>query len=315
MNLPVTTAGSFTPQQLSLVRKTAAKDANDTEFNQFIEYCRMARLNPLKRQVYLFIYNKNNPAKRQPVIVTAIDGLRAIADRSGNYRPDPEPPRITYDETLKGPLNPQGIVKATVTVFKWAHGAWFPVAGEAHWAEFAPIRDVWAEDASGKRAPTGKKEIDPSKEGWTRMPHVMISKIAEAQALRRGWPEDLSGVYGEEEIDHMKTIELTATEVADAADRTERLERVGGLNTILVDWMDGEQLQPVAVGKFFDAVMAFIKAHTVPGEEEYSTILQWRDKNRAGLKQYWGMEKDAALELSKNLDEIDAKAKATIVEE
>ncbi len=303
-------AGHFSSQQLSLIRKTAAKDANDVEFNSFIEFCRMARLNPLRRQVHLFIYNKDNPKKRQPVIVTAIDGLRAIADRSGNYRPDPEPPRITYDEKLKGPLNPLGIVKAVVTVFKWSHGEWFPVAGEAHWAEFAPIKDVWAEDGSGRRSKTGKQELDPTKEGWTRMAHIMISKAAEAQALRKGWPEDLSGVYAEEEIDKMKIIDLTATEIAEEADKTERLERIGGINTIMVDWLNGEELQPVPVGKFFDAAMAYVKTHTKPGEEEYSEIVKWREKNRHSLLQFWGMEKDAALELRNVLDGLAEKAKA-----
>lgn len=309
MSALVPVRGEFSPKELSLIRKTAAKDANDLEFEQFVSFCRSARLNPLRKQVYLIIVNKNNPAKRQPVIVTGIDGLRAIADRSGNYRPDPEPPRITYDESLKGPLNPHGIVKAVVTVFKWAHGEWFPVAGEAHWNEFAPIKDVWGEDETGRRVKTGKQEMDPTKEGWVRMAHVMISKVAESQALRRGWPEDLSGVYGEEETDRMKTIELTATELAEEADKAERLDRVGGPNTILVDWLDGDAIGPVAVGKFYDAAMAFIKEYSKPGEEEYSTILQWRDRNRNALQMFWALEKDAALDLKARLENIEQAAK------
>lgn len=296
---------NFSAPQLALVRKTAAKDANPVEFDQFIEFCRMARLNPLRKQVYLFIFHKNKPDKRQSVFVTAIDGLRAIADRSGNYRPDPEPARITYDEKLKGPLNPQGILKTQVTVFKWAHGDWHAVAGEAYWAEFAPIRDVWKEDETGKRVKTDQKELDPSKEGWSRMPHIMISKVAEAQALRKGWPEDLSGLYGEEEVDRMKTIELTATEIADEADKTARMEKVGGPNTILVDWMDGESLQPVASGKFHDQAIAFIRAHMKKGEEEASEILKWRDRNRHGLQTFWALEKDAALDLKKELEKVE----------
>jgi len=301
--------GAFSARELSLIRKTAAKDANDTEFDQFIAYCRTTKLNPLRRQVALVIFNKNNPAKRQPTIITTIDGLRAIADRSGNYRPDPEAPRVTYDDTLKGPLNPQGIVKVQVTVFKWSHGEWFPVAGEAHWSEFAPLKAIWAEDETGKRVKTDKVELDPTKEGWTRMPHVMCAKVAEAQALRRGWPEDLSGVYGEEETDRLKTIDLTATELADEADKIERLERVGGLNTILIDWCDGEPIAPVPVGKFYDAAMAYIKAHSKAGEEEYSAVLQWRDRNRNALQQFWGMQKDAALDLKGKLDAIETKVK------
>jgi phage recombination protein Bet len=303
---------NFSAQQLSLVRKTAAKDSNDVEFNQFIEFCRMARLNPIKRQCYLFIYNKANPTKRQPVIVTAIDGLRSIADRTGNYRPDEKAPRFTYDDKLKGELNPLGLVKAEVSVFKFAHGAWFASPGEARWEEFAPIRDKWGDGEDGKRHKTGKREIDPTKEGWTRMPHLMLAKCAEAQALRRAWPEDLGGIYGEEEVDRMKTIELTATEIADEADRTDRLDKIGGPNAIMIDWMDGEPLERVPVGQFFDQAMAFIKEHTKPGSEEASEVLKWRERNRHGLQEFWAHEKDAALALKKRLEEVEATIKAPV---
>ena len=300
-------AANFSAQQLALIRKTIAKDSTPQEFDQFVEFCRMTRLNPLRRQVTLFVFNKNKPDKRQVVFVTTIDGLRAIADRSGNYRPDTEPPRITCDAKLKGPLNPMGIVKVHVNVFKWSHGEWFPVAGETYWDEFAPIRDVWKEDPeTGKRVKTDKKELDPTKEGWVRMPHLMIAKTAEAQALRKGWPEDLSGIYGEEEVDRMKTIELTATEIADEADKAERYEKIGGANAILIDWMDGEALQRVPAGKFFDAAMAFIKAHMKEGEEEAGHVLAWKERNRASLTEFWAMEKDAALALKKELEKVEA---------
>ncbi len=301
---------NFSAQQLSLVRKTVAKDANDVEFNQFIEFCRLARLNPLRRQCYLFIFHKNKPDKRQPVIVTAIDGLRSIADRTGHYRPDDKAPRFTYDEKLKGPLNPTGLVKAEVSVFKHAHGEWFASPGEARWEEFAPIRDVWAADEHGQRRPTGTKEIDPGKEGWTRMPHLMLAKCAESQALRRAWPEDLGGIYGEEEVDRMKTIELTATEIADEADKEERAERVGGFKNITVDWCDGEALQLVPTGKFHDAVMAFIAAHMKPGEEQPSHVATWQKRNSVALKQFWADDKAAALALKKELERVTGLAKA-----
>jgi len=37
------------------------------------------------------------------------------------------------------------------------------------------------------------------------MPHVMLAKDAEALALRKGWPEDLSGLYEEAEFDNVIT--------------------------------------------------------------------------------------------------------------
>ena len=298
----------FSGSQLSLIRQTVAKDANETEFNWFIANCQLTRLNPLKKHCYLFIFHKDNPKKRQPVIVTAIDGFRAIAERSGSYRPDNRAPRITYDENLSGPLNPEGIIKAEVDVYKWSHGEWHAVTGTAHWKEFAPIRHKWADDPeSGKRVRTEEQELDPGKEGWTRMPNLMIAKVAESQALRKGWPEDLSSVYGNEEThqEDSRILDLTATEVANGAEREARQSKLGG-PAILVDWCDGEPLQRVPVGQFHAKVDAFIKAHMKKGEEEAAHVLLWRSRNAAGLREYWGLEKDGALTLKKRLEEVES---------
>ena len=75
-------------------------------------------------------------------IVTTIAGLRAIADRSGTYRPDDQPARIVYDEAARHPkANPHGIVECLVTPYRFAHRAWHPVVGQVYWEEIAPIRE------------------------------------------------------------------------------------------------------------------------------------------------------------------------------
>lgn len=170
----------FNEKEMALIRRTCAKDATDDEFNVFMKTALAVGLNPLKKQIFCNIYNKNDAAKRNMVIVTAISGYRTIAERTGNYRPDDREPVVTYlpwkkereeaaaavreqsremkdirarkafiDDQMQAldelypvdPANPEGIEKVTVRVFKFAQGEWHTVEAVAYWSEYAPIRE------------------------------------------------------------------------------------------------------------------------------------------------------------------------------
>ena len=153
----------FRDNQLALIRKTVAKDCDAAEFDWAMEICRATKLDPLRRQIYFFVYHKENPKKRQMVPVVAIGGYRAIAARTGNYRPGKtvthlDPSLIDTD------INPLGISHATATVFQHSHGDWHEVEASAYWSEFAPIVDKWADDQeTGQRVKTGKRFLDQKK--------------------------------------------------------------------------------------------------------------------------------------------------------
>lgn len=290
---------TWTDKQLSLIRNTVAKDTTPAEFDMFIHTCRAVRLDPLRKQVFAFVFSKDDPKKRQLTIVTSIGGYRSIAERTGAYRPDDKAPRFEMCE--KNPdSNPLGILRCEVTVYKHSHGEWWPVVGEAWWDEYVPLYD-------------GK--IDKFKQGWTKMPRIMIAKCAEANALRKAWPDDFANILEESEIDRSRSIDLTPSEAANAGEQEKRLEMIGGKSAIMIDWMDGEPLQRVQAGKFGDAALAFIKAHMKPGEEEASVVLQWRDRNRHSINEYWALDKDGALQLKAEIEKVEAKLKAPAKQE
>lgn len=294
MTLPALYEG----KQLDLIRRTVAKDCNETEFNLFIENCKALRLDPLRRQIYAFVFSKNDAEKRQMTIVTSIGGYRSIAERTGNYRPGPT--SVTLDpEMIDAATNPLGISHAEATVYKYVHGEWHPVTETAHWSEFAPLKDVWENQKK-----TGKRVLDPKKDGWHRMPRVMISKCAEAAALRRAWPDDFANVYAEDELDRSMALDLTATELADTAAEQKRFAAIGGAHAITVDWCDGEPLRREPVGSFGDKVLAFIKANN----DAPMTIAAFRSRNADSLKEYWAKDKDGALALKVAFDAAEKVA-------
>lgn len=292
MTLPALYEG----KNLDLIRRTVAKDCNDSELDQFIHICRAVNLDPLRRQIYAFVFNKDKPQWRQMTVVTAIGGYRAIAARTGDYRPDDDQTRFVYDADLKGPTNPLGIMSATVTVYKFAHGEWHAAVGEAFWDEYVPLRDG---------------VIDSKKTGWVKMPRIMLAKCAEAQALRKAWPDDFAGVEIEEEIDR-RMIDITPSEAADEAVASAKLDLIGGKDAITVDWCNGDPLARVPLKSFPDAVLEFAKRKVVSATE----LRVFWHRNLPARGEFKAKAGSDYLELQREIEAItDRKELAEIAQE
>jgi phage recombination protein Bet len=164
----------FTDDQVALIKKQIAPNANEMELKLFLYQCQRTGLDPLTRQIYCI----HRGGKM--TIQTSIDGFRVIAERSGDYGGQDEP-IYTYDD--KGVL-----LSCKVTVYRFRGDVRYPAAtAVAHFKEYYP------------------NPINLQKS----MPHVMIAKIAEALALRKAYPQDLSGLYtGDEMQQSDKTIEV-----------------------------------------------------------------------------------------------------------
>jgi phage recombination protein Bet len=309
----------FNKSDLALIRKTVAKDCLPHEFDQFIHIAKAVGLDPLRRQIYAFVFGKGKDDEaRNLTVVTAIDGYRAISARSGDYRPADQPTQYETDPDLKSPTNPHGIIRAIVTLYKWSHGAWHPVVGEAFWDEYVPLVEdgVTWEDIPGQFHKDGKPKrrkivsestkliIDPKKTGWSKGPRNQIAKCAEAQAHRKGWPNDFAGVYVQEEVDRLHTLDLTASEIADIAEQDDRITKIGGPNMIIVDWMDGKPLASVPAGQFFDKTMEFL----LGCNGEPNTVRAFEERNRVALRMFWGTHPGDCLELKKELEKAQAPA-------
>ena len=186
-------------------------------------------------------------------------------------------------------------MSATVRLWKQdKRGEWFPVIGEAHWDEFAPVSDEWAySEEQGKRAPTGRKTLDQSG-NWARMPVVMITKCAESQALRAGWPETFGGVYTEEELDAM-TAAVSASEALEAHQADERMKRVGGA-AVMLTFDDTGVLERVPVGQVADRCMEFLR------EAEPLEVHRFNVRNTASLREFWAHSPSDALEIKRLIE-------------
>lgn len=295
--------GDYTGAQLALIKRTVAKDTNSDEFDLFMAVARMKALDPFSKQISAIVFNKDKPAKRNMSIITTIDGMRAIASRSNRYRPDEDEPDYTYDAELKGPLNPLGLVKAKVRIWiadTQREGGWKPATGVAYWEEFAPIKDEWAENEAGKFKPTGRQTLDTAG-NWGKMPRVMLAKCAEAQALRKAFPEDLSGLYEGSEMDRAQALDVTASQMIGAYDEEARLQRVGAINTIMLQFAPASPLEAIPVGQVADRVLGAARNFDL---EQF----RWFESaNTHPLREFWARAPSDALALKQEMEKIGAK--------
>lgn len=283
-----------TSQQLDLIKRTIAKDCDTTEFDYFMEVCRLYKLSPFKKQISCQVRNAKKGAKnpRQLVIIVQVDGFRAIALRAGNYMPSDKTPEYVYNEALKDPQeNPYGIEGCTVYVKKMdSAGVWHNIPGYAEWSEFAPLekKQKWKfNQETGKDEPSG--EFYPAKlaDNWMKMGKVMIAKCAEVQALRKGWPEDVGGLYAPEEMEAANLRELASSTIENAeAGRLLEKTRMGQL---MVQYAPGAPLEAIPVGQMYDKLVSFYR-----DAEHAGQIDAFREINKLTLQQFYAIDKAAA---------------------
>lgn len=306
----------FDKPQLALIKRTVAKDCNDFEFDLFITVAAKLNLNPLKKQIYAFVFNKDKPAKRNMVMVTAISGLRTIAERTGNYRPDDALPVYEYDEKLKNvETNPAGLVSCTAKVWKFSHGQWFSVPHQVFWDAYAPLEEdgEWKDegekwdDGNPKKTfvKNGKMRLDSGKPRWRTDPRGMLAKCAEAGALRKTWPDEMAQLYEESELDRGNLVELSPSEYAEQQAVADRLEKIsGGKDSILFEFPP-DSLSPISTGQIYDRALAYFKTQ----ENSPDAVEYWRDRNRHGLQEFWARAPGDALALKKDMEKMIAKGR------
>lgn len=175
-------------QQLGLINRKNWKgpqpDAPAGVVEAFLMQCDRTKLDPTARQIYAAEMGG------KWTVLISIDGFRLIADRTGLYRGKKPTLWCGADGQWTDVwLSSEPPAAAKVAVMR--EGFSEPLVAVATYAGYCP-RDR----KTGELKPSGQWENNPSNQ---------LAKCAEMLSLRQAFPNELSGLYGTEEMDQAKS--------------------------------------------------------------------------------------------------------------
>lgn len=170
----------WTPEQTQLISTTIAPGCNNDELRLFAYACQRTGLDPFSKQIYAIKRGS------KMTIQAGIDGLRAIAERTGQL--DGSETYWCGDDGEWKDVWLSSKPPAAAKTIIHRKGASHPFIGVARFADYNAGQGL-----------------------WSKMPAAMIAKCSEALALRKAFPADMSGVYS---TDEMQQADVTVTVTA-----------------------------------------------------------------------------------------------------
>jgi phage recombination protein Bet len=209
------TQTQWTDEQRAALTQLGLAEATPADLQVFMHQSQRTGLDPFSRQIYMIARWDSQAQRNKYTIQTGIDGFRIIAERRPEYRGQIGPEWCGDDGVWRDvwiPKEPPVAARVGVIREDWPN----PVYAVAKFSEFAQYKSSGGLTAM-----------------WSSKAAHMIAKCAEALALRKAFPQDLSGLITDDEA--------ARDDVGRAEPPARRAEVVQG---VTVDELTGAQPAP-----------------------------------------------------------------------
>ncbi len=250
--------------------------AQDNSIGMVLEYCKSMKLDPILKPVHIV------PMNGKDVVMPGVALYRILAARSGNYAGMSEPEYGNdIEEVFTDKYNKQHKVKypewCKITVKKLLNGTIIEFVAKEYW------RENYATMGRDSQCPNSM---------WEKRPYGQLAKCAEAQALRKAFPELLGGMVTSEEMEG-KGFE-NAKVVSTPAPAHEYMAPRKPVYIIDTHPLDAHEVHT----KILD------KLELLETEEDLAAYESWKNENKQQLSKFATDNKDLAMEYA---DAINAK--------
>ena len=190
-------AAAWTPEQIDLIKSQIAPGATDDELKLFLYQAKRLGMDPLTKQIHAVFRYDSEQKRKVMSMQTSIDGMRIIAQRTNEYGGQEGPFWCDASGNWTDAwVKTSAPAAARVGIYR--KGVEHVFRGIARYDSFVQL----------------KRDGTPMAM-WKKMPDHMLAKCAEAQALRKAFPNDLGDLYSDDEMaaaDNPDPIDITPHE-------------------------------------------------------------------------------------------------------